>query len=828
MFRRFLKLRFCLLVTFVLISGHGVAEVATKIDNHLDVTPYMSFYEDKEGRLSLTEILTADRFQLFKSLVDSDKTRGYSQSVFWMKLELDQIAGFDASSSEYWLELADSRFDEVIVYSDIGEGYNELYRTGAAYPFDTRGVANRQLLFPTQHLTNGNESALFIKIKASSPIFLGATLWEKEAYLSQQSMLSSIEGAYFGILLIMVLYNIFLYLRVGDYNHLVYVGYVLVFGMVMATALGYSHQYLWPEAGLWNSKSISLLSLTVILMGGVFARGYLQIKEFLPRADRIILYLMALTLVIGLMVVIGPLDYRAYAVVFTVSVSVIVLYVASKRYQQGSRMAGFYLAGWSCLVAAAMIHLMTDMLNFVEVTTSIFVLMLGSVLEVLVFSLGMADRINTERMAKHHALSMQKAASAELEKANIKLHSQAKELEMALQMSNKHNRLKEDFLCSVSHELRTPIHAITGSLEFIDRDSLAENNGKIIETIENSSNQLLGLVDDILEFKEDEQQLSLQNINLLEIITHNIQLLLPRSKKTNWTVSEDSSPIPNLMIGDKERITQILFNLFSNALKYGKGKVNIGLYHHEHEESDEILIEVWNDGDTIPLDKQIEIFEPFTQGTGGYARTRGGLGIGLAVCKKMAELMGGGIHLTSHENVGTKFSVRVPLGKISGAEKTTLQSHPLVRLIQQQGEQAEKWDKVTAQMGDMPLKVKRPEVLIVEDNVVNRKILKKMVMGLGYSVTEAKDGHEGFIFATKKQYAAILMDCQMPFLDGFLTTENIRKLCSWGNQIPIIAITANVLEADRQKCLLAGMNDFLPKPAKRQDIEDCLNRWVYT
>ena len=815
----------------------------------LDLGPHTSILRDESRTLNIDDILLADQKGLFKTLNQSRLTKGYDRAAYWLKITFEKNKSVKLQDPYYWIEVANPQLSHLDYYrSSVGE--LEVISTGAELPFDSRPVNHRNFIFPIEFST-AKEQTVYLRVESVSLMQVPVTLWSKEAFMSHEGFMSGVNVGYLCILMVLAGYNLFLYWRIKDRSYLMYVFYALSFSFFMICLLGYGRQYIWTSVEGVDGQMVPIMILVVSLIGGQFARSFLQTRTFLPRVDSFIQFLCLVALIPIVLNVLGVTYMRAFSIVWVVLFSSAVLWSAFLRARQGSRLAGYYLLGWGVLIGTGVLYVVAGFFHVMGSGVSVHTFLLGAVIEMVVFSLGLADRINSERLAKHEALALQDITTTKLEKLNSKLHSQAKELEIALNSSDEHSRLKGEFLCSVSHELRTPINGIVGSLELLDRRHFSMEQLDAITTIEASSNELLTLVDSILNFNEELQTLNPEPVNIGDIVAHSIQLLLPRARSTHWTVDSRSTSYPLWMSGDKERLTQLVFNLLSNALKYGESDVKIGLFYCDTEfgegsiedrdsmlnenrdNTPGLIIEVWNDGPPIPMERQANIFEPFTQGAGGYGRLNGGLGIGLALCKKMVELMGGTISFDSREKFGTRFRLNIPMTPCKGSvadlsEVCTLQEHSLMRMLDAKQCRLEAHRQSQPLRGDAPMLVGSPEVLIVEDNTVNRKILRKMLTTLGYRVTEACDGREGFLTASKKEYAAILMDCQMPYMDGFVTTENIRRLCRSGHSVPIIAITANVLEVDRKKCLLAGMNDYLSKPAKLDDIRDCLSRWVYT
>ncbi len=380
------------------------------------------------------------------------------------------------------------------------------------------------------------------------------------------------------------------------------------------------------------------------------------------------------------------------------------------------------------------------------------------------------------------------------------------ELQKALEVANRAAMAKSDFLSMMSHELRTPLNAVIGMSHLLREDHPAPHQTEHLEILQFSAENLLGLINDILDFsKIDAGKID------LEVAPFDLENLAKAVLKTYEPQAEDrgvglildwDASLLAARMGDALRLSQILNNLISNAIKFTpQGSVTLGLAClPSHPQQDKIQIWVQDTGIGIPLDRQGDIFERFTQASSSTTREFGGTGLGLAISQRLVQLMGGVIRLISAPGEGSKFVFELDLAPT--AEKVHGGRHTEVR------------------QGYLPLGVK---VLLVEDNPVNISVATKFLGKWGVEYQVAENGQIGVDLVRQSRFDLILMDLQMPVMDGYTASLKIRE---FNTQIPIIALTASALLDIRAKVMECGMNDYTTKPFNPRDLYDKIARWT--
>lgn len=377
------------------------------------------------------------------------------------------------------------------------------------------------------------------------------------------------------------------------------------------------------------------------------------------------------------------------------------------------------------------------------------------------------------------------------------------EIEKLLAQTREANRLKGEFLANVSHEIRTPMNGILGMTDLALSTSLAGDQREYIETVRASAESLLSLLNDILDFSKIEaNRLELESVSfsLGSLIEESARTFSGQARQKGLALQIRISPgIPERLVGDPNRLRQVLLNLLSNAIKFtNDGFVRLEVAMDEHL-PDEVRLQfkVTDTGQGIPADKQTIVFEAFRQADGSTTRKFGGTGLGLTICSRLISLMNGRIWVKSAIGQGSEFAFVVPLKIATQSADTGLDSRRQIERL--------------ANALESP--ARRLRILLAEDNAVNQRLMLRLLEKQGHEVDVASDGSQALLLANSKRFDLVLMDVQMPEMDGLQVTRAIRDSeTTNGGRLPILMLTANAMAGDREKCLSAGADGYLPKP----------------
>lgn len=371
---------------------------------------------------------------------------------------------------------------------------------------------------------------------------------------------------------------------------------------------------------------------------------------------------------------------------------------------------------------------------------------------------------------------------------------------------------KSYFLANMSHEIRTPLNGIIGTTELLKLQINSKENQELVSTLQSCSLLLLNIINDVLDVSKIEAgQLELNQAAFqIKHCVHSVIQINEAQMKTLGKQLDLSYTIHNSVlndvIGDKNRLKQVLLNLISNAIKFTEsGSVHVTVEKETNDDNKQILtFHVADTGIGIATENIPLLFKPFSQINEGNTRVFSGTGLGLSICKKLVELMGGKIWVHSIEGRGSTFSFQVPL------ELSTHKAEPEIDIVN---------DDSTDKNLFKPL-----SILLAEDNLMNQFIAKKIFTSLGYTIEIANNGVEAIQKIKSNTYDLVFMDIQMPEMDGLQATKTILKLQLQHKPI-IIAMTANALKEDELMCLEAGMNDFIAKPFTIEQLKQILQRW---
>ncbi|MCP4294097.1 MAG: response regulator [Proteobacteria bacterium] len=748
--------------------------------------------KDQKGDLTIEEISSPEYNSRFIQSKEQVLSFGMQASVYWVRFHLQA----PIREGEDWLiESKNFNMQEVTLYiPNSGQSWT-LVEKGKNLPFDQPLFINNDVILriPTPIK---NDQILYLRFDFLSESVLDLKLWSQQELQKDQVWNLYFKGMVQGFLIIMVVYNFFLFLSIKDRSYLFYTLYLSALVMLFMTMDGVGYHYFWrvPNELIMPVTFISFNVFECFFV--LFVKSFLRTSQFTPKLDRLLTYLLLgiltgttafLTMPTVALVVIDFMVICTVLVLITVIVSAI--YCIKKGYQP----AKFFLLASSTFIAAIAMGAGESLSIFPQTADASNPFMkIGIILEAVMYSFALADRFKYERRQKEES---QKVALENLQQANL---------------------LKDEFLANTSHELRTPLNGIIGlaeaTLHDMDKGSLKKIRTNLSHVI-SSGRRLSLLVNDILDFSKLKHKpipLHLRPINLHRVIESVLVLSQPfiqgKPLKLINEIEKGNSPV---VLADEARLEQIFHNLISNAIKFThEGCVTISTEQTEKQ----IIISITDTGIGIPENKLSQIFNAFEQIDGTATRRYEGTGLGLTVVKQLVELHKSALSVKSEENQGSVFSFTLNLSPekdqifefVESSQSTSAVSEIVIPNESTPDE-------------DTPSIPGLLNILIVDDDALNIEVISQQLEAEHYSIKIAHNGAEALEMVERQKPDLILLDVMMPEISGFDVCEQLRSKYHQSH-LPIIFLTAKNREEDVIHGLEIGGNDYLTKPFFRSEL----------
>lgn len=885
------------------------------------------YLEDPTHQLSIQDI-TQHHHSQFQPNAQGPLNFGYSNSTIWIKAPLRY---WGAKEYRQFLLLVDvPLLDSANIYLVRENGELETHSVRYEVP-----LSERYLLYPGNvipfSMDKGEKAVLYIQLKSDFSLHLPLKIFTKEGFVEYASVVELMHGAFWGSIIIMIIYNLLIYFSMRDKAYLYYVMYIFAYLVFMITERVHGLQLFGDIPEILHKKYLAIYIWASWIGGFSMGRYFLKSATMMPAFDRIILIIIFSAMAsIVLSFFADPAAAIQWAVMGTIICTVFLAcfgYAATRKKLPG---APLYFWAWAVNFTGVAVYALTvtGFLPYGLLTES--APQIGIVCHLILISLALADKIKSSQklalianqesirhLTRYQTLfktafegifqlslerkfieanpsllafldlaSVEELASietdaidtlflspfdrarvlSELEKGNnidieapyrresapenqgrfdkwarVKLklitieegspsHYEGSFVDVtekkkrdAFDKEREHNSLlrqaaeassaaKSQFLANMSHEIRTPLTAIVGYGESLLDDSLdASEKMASAETVVRSGHHLLALLNDILDHSKidsDNLEITISSTDLVCLIEEITAYFQPRAKaKSLEFVVEYEFPIPSKIHTDPTRLKQILINLCGNALKFtARGLVRIRVSFCSA--SNRLSVSVKDSGIGLTEEQMSRLFDPFAQAAPSIARQYGGTGLGLNISKKLAELLGGTVSVESDYGQGSEFIVTVAVGDDAAqCLLTELAELPLnpARIHQAQAPKLQ------------------GNILYAEDCVEAQGLVNLLVAKTGAKMTVADNGAEAFSYAASHSYDLILMDMEMPVMNGYDATHKIRKA---GNNTPIVALTANVMSDDIEEYMKAGCNEFLAKPIEKEKFYGVLSEYL--
>ncbi|AGZ33448.1 MULTISPECIES: hybrid sensor histidine kinase/response regulator [unclassified Pseudomonas] len=624
----------------------GAVEI-TDATRHLPLGRVMQVYEDRDGSASIAQVSAPAFASRFRQYGQDVLNAGYSTSVFWLKFDLRYAAAPGAAPRQWLLELAYPPLDHLELYlPDASGAYRLAQRTGDALPYHSRQIRQNNYLFELP-LRPGQAVTAYLRLHSQGSVQAPLALWSAEAYIEEQPARLYVLGIIYGVLLVMLVYNLFIYLSVRDVSYLYYIAYIASFGLYQVSVNGAGVAYFWPDSPWWANAATPMFIGAAGLFGCQFARHFLQLSSIARGFDRLLQLLMlggALVMVLAVSMPYGVALRMAtlLALAFTVSIFAAGLYA----WWHGLRVARWFIIAWSAFLLGGLVNTLMVLGYLPNVFLTMYASQLGSALEVALLSLALADRINS--------LREQQAST---------LRDTGRTLEQLNQQLARSNRLKDEFLATVTHELRTPMNGVIGSLELMHTLPMDAEMAQYHRTAVGSSQDMMDMVDDILTLTELQAgRLRVQGtpFSLRRLVQDLRAGYAGRALGKGLYLSLDiPAELPDALVGDAQKLARCLGCLVDNGLKFThQGGVMIQARGRRlGPDSLSLTFTVSDSGIGFDDLDQAILYQRFFQVDGSMTRRYGGLGIGLSICRQLGELLGATLSHESTRGLGSRFEL---------------------------------------------------------------------------------------------------------------------------------------------------------------------------
>jgi signal transduction histidine kinase/ActR/RegA family two-component response regulator len=767
--------------------AHGI--VAAPLSGHPETAiQTMIWLRDADHQLGAKAALQALRERGIANTRGNHPSFGFERAAMWFLIPIHN----DTSELDWILQAGRSHMDRLDLY--LFNDQDELLRVmqnGDQVRWRDRPYPHTNLLFPLE-LQPGGHYQILLRAESVGAIELPLTMNTPYGFQQFDTLFQNFVGLYVGAILVMVLFNLLLYFSIRDRSYLMYVLYLGSLLMYLASRESLAFRWFWPDSPWLNNPVQAASAIFGTGFVALFACDFLQLRQSRPAIGRALSYggwtLVALAPLSALV------ETGLVLRIVTASAGFLVIpivLVSVDQMRLGNRPAAYFLLSFSPLAVMVVLF----MLKTYSVINSSWLLdhafEIGSTLEAWLLSFALAYRFT---MLRNENERIQREATVELEQRVIE---RTRELHNAL-------NARSQFLAVMSHEIRTPLNGIIGTVDMLKDSEMAAEQRRHLHVIEQSGNTLLALINDILDYASIESgkvPISSETFSLPALASETSSLYQQnaRIKGINLILTLDPN-VGTLCVGDPVRLRQVLGNLISNAVKFtDQGSVQVRI-QRDHENPDYVLFEVQDSGIGIAADQLGQLFELFQQGDSSTRRRYGGTGLGLAICRQLVELIGGEIGVQSDEGKGSRFWFRLPLPQTSPEQR-----------------HADAWNHTIDQ------RTPSSRLLIVDDNHVNLLVAQGLARKLGHEAEVTESGPEALavLLNDSRPYDLILMDCEMPDMDGFETAAEIIRLQNEGRipPIPIVALTAHAVPDKIRACHEAGMVSHIAKPINSEKLD---------
>ncbi len=800
MIRATLSYTLLLLLLFPLnIHAQQTALVLTDEQTHYPIGAELGLIQAPPGTITIDTLTAPDSPTVFSSTPPKRRNIGYTPDTVWARFQIRNNSPY----TDWWIEGDHPRIQNISLYQQTVSGDWQPLTLGTSTPVEERPINHRANLFPVT-IKPGETRTFYLEVSTHTSINLTINVWRPSAFIEATDQRTALHMLLGGVLLGIGIYYLLVTFILREALYCYFSLFILSFLAYFAIFNGFFHQYI---SGLSGDQPLRALTLSITIANVfylAYSRYFLQTRRFSPGWHYLLNGLMIISIILtGLCLwieslaiiqwvsILGPVNTAS-----SLGAGIAVLY-------KGYRPARLFVLTLFIFFLAITVHNVgtAGYLNMPRILneTGLLITLMGVI---PLFAVSFADRYNLLRQdneaTQQRALDAERQLTQSLEK---QVAERTHELHRAKDKAEAASAAKGEFLAVMSHELRTPMTAVLGAAQLMDKASLTAENQHLLSTVDNAGQQLLALINDVLDMAKVEQgELALNNqiFQPEQALRDAIALTQPMADERGLALSLVIETLPAQVIGDPVRIRQVLVNLIANAIKFTEhGQINV---RAEPLDADEgylpLLISVEDTGCGIPAELQSSIFHPFEQVSKSSGLQQDGIGLGLAICQRLITAMGGTIDVESQPGQGSRFWFTVDLRRV-----TTETATP----------------QITQVIPD-PL-----HILLADDTDINREIISKLLQRDGHRVTAVSNGQAVLDSLDNAPFDLVLMDIQMPGMNGLQTTQKIRQHADPVRAaVPVIALTASATCDMIERCHAAGMDGWAGKPLRLQELYSSL------